>query len=734
MESPISPNALNPDPTAFKPVAQASAARLDTIAHLVEDLDRAPAPVEPAEPALQFENQLVQVRLGLASSMFLALRGKHPPTASHSLRVAMSCSAWGLLLGMSEADRDELEIAGLLHDVGKITIPDAILLKPGGLTPEELRIVEGHRTAGVEILRGCCASNNILEAIRYAGTWQDGSRGMPDRKGDLLPPMARVISIVDAFDSMTTNQVFRRGMSRERAVAELFDGAGTQFDPQLVRDFCEYLSADQGKLMAAVCRRWLKELEPAAAQDFWKRGNVVPQSSERQRDDVFQEKLLEHMHDAVIFVDVTRKIVLWNRAAERLTGIPVDSVLHQTWEPHLIRLSDEKSRPIPIEECPVMHGIVSGAQSFRRMRFAGRNGQSLTVDAHVIPVIGSHNNVHGATLLLRDASSQISLEERVQTLHVQASRDPLTRAANRAEFDRSLQQMVESHLERNLPCSLIIADIDHFKKVNDTYGHQAGDEVLVSYASLLQRHTRPGDLVARYGGEEFVILCADCDNHTATSRAEKIRQELGEMPQAVLNGQCITSSFGVTELQAGDTPQTMINRADRALYQAKENGRNTVVQLGSGIAAKESKAPAAKEAGWFSWILGGKSPPLVDRRLVTPVPMSLTAEKLKGFIADHHAELISVSPQNVVLRIDGEKLPNRRTNDRAVAFLVELNFEENRGEGERRDESLRTLVRVQIRPRKDRDRRRQDSLQRAEQIISSLRSYLVAQDYAEAAK
>jgi HD-GYP domain-containing protein (c-di-GMP phosphodiesterase class II) len=117
--------------------AQAVDARLGEVNVLLNGLE---APSPPAESVfdsaeLRLENQLVQVRLGVASSLFAALRAKHAPTAHHSLRVALGCSAWGAMLGLSESERDELEVAALLHDVGKIGVPDEILLKPARLTP-----------------------------------------------------------------------------------------------------------------------------------------------------------------------------------------------------------------------------------------------------------------------------------------------------------------------------------------------------------------------------------------------------------------------------------------------------------------------------------------------------------------------------------------------------------------------------------------------------------------------
>ena len=130
----------------------------------------------------------------------------------------------------------------------------------------------------------------------------------------------------------------------------------------------------------------------------------------------------------------------------------------------------------------------------------------MAVDTHVIPVIGGDGAPQGAILLLHDASSETSLEQRCQSLADKATRDPLTQVANRAEFDRVHDMFVTAHQQQQVPCSLLMCDLDRFKLVNDTYGHQAGDEAIKSLAALLKGACRPGDLVARYGGEEFVML------------------------------------------------------------------------------------------------------------------------------------------------------------------------------------------------------------------------------------
>ena len=282
-----------------------------------------------------------------------------------------------------------------------------------------------------------------------------------------------------------------------------------------------------------------------------------------------------------------------------------------------------------------------------------------------------------------------------------------------------------------MPCSLIISDVDHFKRVNDTHGHQAGDEALISFAAHLQRHARSTDLVARYGGEEFVILCADCDNATATRRAEDIRRDLASTQQPALDHRCMTASFGVTEIQAGDTPETFLRRADRALLQAKDSGRNLVVQLGTGIRPGRQEAPPR---GWFGWLRSTPGESLLERSLVTVVPLPVAAEKLRGFVADHHAEIVSMDSNQVTVKIDGQHMAmTRRNSDRPVPFLIEMSFHEKKPPGEKRsgNEPVGTLVRVVVRPRKQRDRRQKDAIQRARQLLVSLKSYLMAVDFTE---
>ncbi len=274
-----------------------------------------------------------------------------------------------------------------------------------------------------------------------------------------------------------------------------------------------------------------------------------------------------------------------------------------------------------------------------------------------------------------------------------------------------------------------MSDLDHFKAINDTYGHQAGDAAIITFASLLKTMCRSGDLVARYGGEEFAILCADCTNAAAARKAESVRKALSEVKQQCLGNQSITASFGVTELQAGDTPETMLRRADRALLQAKDQGRNQVVQLGDGMGMIEEKV---KRSWWPFQVL--RSGALVEATLVTTVPIEVAIQKLRGFIADQDAKIVKTNDNELQLAVTGSHgNANRRRTDRPVTFLIQLklsqqHMERSNTHGLAAGAYVETRIEVVIRPRRDRDRRRETTVEKARRLLGSLKSYLMARE------
>lgn len=214
-----------------------------------------------------------------------------------------------------------------------------------------------------------------------------------------------------------------------------------------------------------------------------------------------------------------------------------------------------------------------------------------TFMVNVVPIQDDRGNRQGCIVSLDDVSEleqknnlledmiqkighiQIALEKKNRELDFLASRDPLTGCFNRRSlFDYLNEKFDEKNTKTQLCC--IMTDIDHFKNVNDTYGHSVGDEIIKMVSSSIQDSLRDGDIVARYGGEEFCIVLPRADIEEAFEVADRCRKSIASKE---CSGVKVTSSFGVTTIKHGaKEPQELITQADEALYVSKENGRNQV--------------------------------------------------------------------------------------------------------------------------------------------------------------
>jgi two-component system, cell cycle response regulator len=168
-----------------------------------------------------------------------------------------------------------------------------------------------------------------------------------------------------------------------------------------------------------------------------------------------------------------------------------------------------------------------------------------------------------------------------QTIEM-AVTDGLTGLHNRRYLDNHLKTLFERAINRRRPLSLMITDIDRFKPINDTYGHDAGDDILREFAARLRKNVRGIDLACRYGGEEFVVVMPDTEPALANIVAERVRAQIAEIPFAVRGLEeplSVTVSVGLAGIrhQGGDTVEALIKRADLALYEAKNGGRNRVI-------------------------------------------------------------------------------------------------------------------------------------------------------------
>ena len=182
------------------------------------------------------------------------------------------------------------------------------------------------------------------------------------------------------------------------------------------------------------------------------------------------------------------------------------------------------------------------------------------------------------SLLLAVAFLYAVISDQMRAIRSATETDTLTGLSMRAKFESDARAMIERGVDSGRPVSMIVADIDHFKQVNDIWGHQAGDAVIAAFGALTRSMVRDHDICGRVGGEEFCILVWDCPESAARNLAERIRSAFAQMSHQDMGEDIrLTASFGVTQLGAGETYRALFGRADAALYRAKDAGRNRVM-------------------------------------------------------------------------------------------------------------------------------------------------------------
>jgi diguanylate cyclase (GGDEF)-like protein/PAS domain S-box-containing protein len=286
--------------------------------------------------------------------------------------------------------------------------------------------------------------------------------------------------------------------------------------------------------------------------------------------------LLDQLHDAVYFVDTERRILYWNEAAERLTGYARDEVIGRACFDGLLDHVDATGCQLCHRDCPLVHSMAHGRPVSERLFLRHKDGRRISVEVRIMPVRDDDGAVIGGVEVFRDVTSAVVVESAYRQTREEADRDPLTGLANRRYLDRMLAHCLDDLGRSGQPLSLIMADLDHFKQINDTWGHVVGDLALIQFAATIQNQCRPIDLVARYGGEEFVVLLPGRRLETAVQIAERLRTGAARATPEELGERLLTASFGVAEAAPGETAPLVLQRVDAALYRAKSLGRDRV--------------------------------------------------------------------------------------------------------------------------------------------------------------
>jgi diguanylate cyclase (GGDEF)-like protein/PAS domain S-box-containing protein len=297
-------------------------------------------------------------------------------------------------------------------------------------------------------------------------------------------------------------------------------------------------------------------------------------------DPSIHKHLLDELFDAVYFVDTERRILYWNRAAEALSGYSEKDVLGRHCFNDLLCHTDESGKLLCHTACPLKHCMDTKERCKADVYLRHKDGHRVSVSARVSPITNERGVVIGAVESFLDNSSKKNLQRRTDELKRIAYVDSLTGLVNRRYLEMRLGQAHEEFSLFNTPFGVLMIDVDHFKKVNDSFGHAAGDIVLAHIAQILASNLRATDTLGRWGGEEFVAILPSADAVLTRSLADRCRM-LVESSALNIDGKRIsaTISIGATTFETNDGPSTVLARADAAMYGSKADGRNRVTMV-----------------------------------------------------------------------------------------------------------------------------------------------------------
>ncbi len=290
----------------------------------------------------------------------------------------------------------------------------------------------------------------------------------------------------------------------------------------------------------------------------------------------FYKTLLDSLFDAVYTVDHAGIISYWNSSCARITGYSSQEMVGQPLAYTSFARTDDTDQSSSAERGGIQIVLETGMPGTWKGFIRRKNGQRIPVESHISPFRDENGQLLGAIEIFRDISSHVALEDaHRQLLHI-SRRDQLTGLYNRSAIHELLKAEIERGRRYQQPLSVVMVDIDHFKRINDLYGHEAGDKVLAKFGAIFKHNLRKPDVVGRWGGEEFLVVAPGSDGVAAGHMGERIRQFIREIPEPDVPER-ITASFGVSEFEPGQTLDQLLYVADMALYQAKRTGRDRVV-------------------------------------------------------------------------------------------------------------------------------------------------------------
>jgi diguanylate cyclase (GGDEF)-like protein/putative nucleotidyltransferase with HDIG domain len=582
-------------------------------------LGRLEAEKERVEVEKRHVEQIASLNMRTIEALALAIEAKDHTTHTHLQRVRIYAVAVAAELNLPEDEIEALRAAALLHDIGKLAVPEQIISKPGKLTLEEFEKMKVHPIVGAEILERVAFPYPVAPIVRSHHERWDGTGYPEGLSGTDIPIGARILAAVDCLDALASHRQYRPALPLAEAMSKVKDMAGSWFDPQVVEilesryveleraaqmsvaQMAEDTAATQGLSKSVRVERGLApatgfEREPTLGlldnSDF-----LTSIASARQE----AQTMFELSQDLGVSLSLSETLSVLSMRLRRM--IPYDSIAvfvnRNGWLlPELV--SGENFRMLSSLKIKVGEGLCGWVAANCKPMVNGNPqveagyvvdpGKHTTLQSALVVPLEGLNGVVGVLAMYqasRDAFTQdhlrillavaskvaLSVENalKYQQAESSATTDYLTGLPNARSLFMHLAQEVARCRRMKTSLAVLVCDIDGFKQINDSFGHLEGDRLLREFTAQVKDVCRGYDYVARMGGDEFVITAPGLTPEAAAEKAERLNQAAIESGGTVCGRDVITLSVGIAYCpEDGFDVERLLAEADRRMYSMKE--------------------------------------------------------------------------------------------------------------------------------------------------------------------
>ncbi len=542
-----------------------------------------------------------RIHLATVEALATAIDARDQVGIGHVRRTQIYAVGIGNILGLGEDEINALRTGALLHDIGKLAVPDHILNKPGRLTPAEMEKIKTHSIVGASILEKVGFPYPVVPTVKYHHEFWDGGGYPEGLRGTSIPLTARILTIADAYDTLRVARPYRQAVPREEACNFLRSRASSQFDPRLVDVFLRNLKIFETEVEAqqlayetdldgvgvsnfidpGASPSYVEQIKRANREVFALYSLARDFSSELDLDEIlplFTEKISE-----LIPFD-SAAVYLLDEKRELATAVYVRGKHKSAFTGRIVKVGEGATGRVLEERIPADNPDPSldfeTSQTEFQTEFQAMASIPLIADERMLGAItlyssemSSYEDEHLRLLetvshIASDAIAR-SLEHAVTENH--ALTDPMTGLPNARSLQIHFDKEVKRASRSEGSFQLLVLDLDGFKAVNDTHGHKAGDRMLMEIGAIIKAQLREYDFLSRYGGDEFVAIVPDTDSADVMELARRIETAVNNFSLAVEDA---VAKVGVSVGTAcypihGETFDQIIVSADKAMYLTK---------------------------------------------------------------------------------------------------------------------------------------------------------------------